>query len=82
MVFEDFEPLIGYHFYLVVLVSLVWSLDGVSQVVMDGLLHSFHFVEKVILNTLGRIARSYVLYIRGEGELFTIPTVFALEDSI
>ena len=36
---------------------------------MDGL---FHFVEKkVILNTLGRITRSYELYIRREGEFFT-----------
>ena len=63
MVFEDLEPVIGYHskFYLVVLVSLVWSLDRVTQVVMDGLFHPFHFLEKkVILNTLGRIARSYV----------------------
>ena len=48
MVFEDLEPVIGYHskFYLVVLVSLVWSLDRVTQVVMDGLFHPFHFVEK------------------------------------
>ena len=50
---------------------------------MGGLFHPFHFVgKKVTLNTLRRIARSYVLYIRREGELFTIPTVFALEDSI
>ena len=49
---------------------------------MDGLL-SFPFCgKKVILNTLGRIARSYVLYIRREGEFFTIPTVFALADSM
>ena len=33
-------------FYLVGLVSLVWSLDRVTQVVMDGLFHPFHFVEK------------------------------------
>ena len=26
--------------------SLVWSLDRVTQVVMDGLFHPFHFVEK------------------------------------
>ena len=51
---------------------------------MDGLFHPFHFVKKkkVILNTLGRIARSYELYIRRDVEFFTVPTVFALEDSI
>ena len=38
--------------------------------------------KKVILNTLGRIARSYELYIRRDVEFFTVPTVFALEDSI
>ena len=49
---------------------------------MDGLFHPFHFVgKKVILNTLGRIARSYELYIRRDVEFFTVPTVFALEDS-
>ena len=62
---------------------LVWLLDRVTQVVIGGLFHRFHFVEKkVTLNTLRRIARSYVLYIRREGEFFTIPKVFALEDSI
>ena len=62
--------------------SLVWSLERVIQVVMDGLFHPLHFVEKkVILNTLGRIARSYELYIGRDVELFTFPTVFALEDS-
>ena len=50
---------------------------------MDGLFHPFHFVGKIVtLNTLGRIARSYKLSIRREGEFFTIPTVLALEDSI
>ena len=50
---------------------------------MDGLFHPFHFVgKKAILNTLGRIARSYELYIRRDVEFFTVPTVFALEDSI
>ena len=63
--------------------SLVWSLERVIQVVMDGLFHPFQFVgKKVILNTLGRIARSYELYIRKDVEFFTVPTVFALEDSI
>ena len=38
--------------------------------------------KKVILNILGRIARSYELYIRRDVELITVPTVFALEDSI
>ena len=83
MVFEDLEPLIGHHFVPCCPWSLVSSFDRVTQVVMDGLFHPFHFVgKKVILNTLGRIARSYVLYIRREGEFFTIPMVFALEDSI
>ena len=48
--------------------SLVWSLDRVTQVVMDGLVYyPFHFVEKKvwILNMLGRVAKSYELYARG-----------------
>ena len=41
-----------------------FSLDRVTQVVMDDLVYyPFHFLEKsVILSALGRIARSYVLY--------------------
>ena len=55
----------GIIFYLVGFVSLVSSLDRVTQVVMDSLL-SFPFCgKKVILNTLGRIARSYELYAHG-----------------
>ena len=44
--------------------SLVWSLGRVTQVVMHGLVYyPFHFVgKKIILNTLGRVARSYELY--------------------
>ena len=39
--------------------------------------------KKVILNKLGRIARSYEVYIRRDVEFFTVdPTVLALEDSI
>ena len=54
-----------------------WKTPKVTQIVMDGLFHPFHFVEKkIILNTLGKIARSYELYIRGEEEFFTVPTVF------
>ena len=48
--------------------SLVWSLDRVTLVVMDGLVYyPFHFVEKKvwILNMLGRVAKSYELYARG-----------------
>ena len=48
--------------------SLVWSLDSVTLVVMDGLVYyPFHFVEKKvwILNMLGRVAKSYELYARG-----------------
>ena len=50
---------------------------------MDDLVYyPFHFVgKKVILNTLGRIARSYELY-AGKENFFTIPTVFPLEGSI
>ena len=83
MVFEDLEPVIGYHFkfYLVVLVSLVWSLDRVTQVVMDGLFHPFHFVEKKSYPEHAR-KNCKVLRIHREGEFFAIPTVFALEDSI
>ena len=46
--------------------SLVWCLDRVTQVVMDGLL-SFPFCGKKgsILNMLGRIPRSYELYAHG-----------------
>ena len=47
---------------------------------MDGFVYyPFHFVKKIILNMLGRIARSYELY---EGKENSIPTVFALEGSI
>ena len=76
MVFEDLEPVIGYHFkfYLVVLVSLVWSLDRVTQVVMDGLFQKS--------NPEHARKNCKVLRIRREGEFFAIPTVFALEDSI
>ena len=70
MVFEDLEPWIGHHFFtllaLVGFVSLVWSLDRITQVVMDGLL-SFPFCGKKVwlLNMLGRVARSYELYAHG-----------------
>ena len=46
MVFDDLEPLVRYHFLPCFLLSLVSSLDRVTQVVMDGLFHPFHFVEK------------------------------------
>ena len=58
------------------------SLHRVIQVVMDDLVYyPFHFVEKLILSTLGRTARSYALY-AGKENFFTIPTVFALESPI
>ena len=83
MVFEDLEPLIGYHFLPCWPCVFGLILRYGTQVVINGLFHPFHFVEKkVILNTLGRIARSYELYIRREGEFFTIPTVLTLEDSL
>ena len=67
-------------FYLVSFVSL--SLDRVAQVVMDDLVYyPFHFVEKS--NPEHARENCKVLrVVRGEGELFTIPTVFALEGSI
>ena len=70
-------------FYLVGFVSLVLSLDRVTQVVMDGLVYyPFHFVEKlIILNTLGRLARSYELC-AGKENFLIIPMVFALEGSL
>ena len=50
---------------------------------MDGLFHPFHLVEtkKVILNTLGRIARSYESSV-GKNFLLSSFMVFALEGSI
>ena len=43
--------------------SLVWSLDGVTQVVMDGLFHPFHFVENIVIlkknYTVLRVVFSY-----------------------
>ena len=65
-------------FYLVRLVSL----DRVIQVVMDDLVYyPFHFVEKS--NPEHSRKNCKVLrVVRGEGEFFTIPTVFALEGTI
>ena len=42
--------------------SLVPSINRVTQVVIDGLLSFLFCGKKLILNTLGRIARSYELY--------------------
>ena len=58
------------------------SLDSVSQVVMDDLVYyPFHFVEKS--NPEHSRKNCKVLrVVRGKGEFFTIPTVFALEGPI
>ena len=65
-------------FYLVRLVSL----DRVIQVVMDDLVYyPFHFVEKS--NPEHSRKNCKVLrVVRGEGEFFTIPKVFALEGAL
>ena len=84
MVFEDLEPLIGF-FFLPCWPYVFGLILRKSNSSSNGwFIPSFHFVgkKKGILNTLGRIARSYELYIRRDVEFFTIPTVFALEDSI
>ena len=62
--------------------SLVWSLERVIQVVMDGLFHPFHFVGK---KSNPEHARKnckvlHIVYTQGR-RIFTIPTEFALEDS-
>ena len=62
--------------------SLVWSLHRVTQVVMDSLVYyPLHFVKK---NNPEHARKSFKVLrvVRGEGEFFTIPTVFALEGSI
>ena len=65
-------------FYLVRLVSL----DRVIQVVMDDLVYyPFHFVEKS--NPEHSRKNCKVLrVVRGKGEFFTIPKVFALEGAL
>ena len=61
--------------------SLVWSLDRVTQVVTGGLVYyPFHFGGKN--NPEHARKNCKVLRVRREGEFFTIPTVFALEGSI
>ena len=62
--------------------SLVPSIDRVTQVVIDGLLSFLFCGKKLILNTLGRIARSYELYAAVKENFFAITTVFALGSSI
>ena len=63
--------------------SLVWSLERVIQVIMDGLFHPFHLVGGKSNSEHARknckVLR--VVYTR-DVEFFTVPTVFALEDSI
>ena len=54
------------------------SLDSVTQVVMDDLVYyPFHFVVK---NTPEHSRKNCKVLrgVRGEGEFFTIPTVFTL----
>ena len=58
------------------------SLDRVIQVVMDDLVYCpFHFVVKSTPEHSRKNCK--VLHVvRGEGQFFTIPTVFALEGPI
>ena len=58
------------------------SLDSVTQVVMNDLVYyPFHFVEKSTAEH-SRKSCKVLRVVRGEGEFFTIPTVFALEGPI
>ena len=60
---------------------LVWSLDRITQVVMDGLIYyPFHFVEKK--NNNPEQDCKVLRVVHREGEFFTVATVFALEGSI
>ena len=62
--------------------SLVWSLDRVTYIVMDGLVYyPFHIVGK---NNPEHARKNWKVLrvVRREGEFFTIPTVFALQGSI
>ena len=62
--------------------SLVSSLDRVTQVVMDGLVYyPLHFVEKKNPEHSRKNCK-VLLVVHREGEFFTIHTVFALEGSI
>ena len=55
------------------------SLDSVTQVVMDDLVYyPFHFVVKSTPEHSRKNCK-VLRGVRGEGEFFTIPTVFALE---
>ena len=62
--------------------SLVSSLDRVTQVVVDGLVYyPLHFVAKKNPEHARKNCK-VLLVVHREGEFFTIPTVFALESSI
>ena len=61
--------------------SLVSSLDRVTQVVMDGLVcYPLHIVEKNNPEHARKNCK-VLRVVHREGEFFTIPTVFALECS-
>ena len=61
--------------------SLVSSLDRVTQVVMDGLVcYPLHFVEKNYPEHARKNCK-VLRVVHREGEFFTIPMVFALEGS-
>ena len=63
--------------------SLVSSLDRVTQAVIDGLVcYPFNFVEKKKNPEHARKNCKVLRVVHKEGEFFTIPTVFALEGSI
>ena len=84
MVFEDLEPLIGYHFLRCwpCVFGLILRQGNSSS--NGWFIPSFPFCRKtVIQNTLRGIARSSTSCIyAGKDNFFTIPMVFALEDSL
>ena len=61
--------------------SLIWSLDRVTQVVMDGLFHPFHFVGKKNSNP-GHARKNCkvlrVVYTQGRRNCFKMEWVFLL----
>ena len=67
----------GIIFYLVGFVSLVWSLDRVTQVVMDGLAYLILSIFRERNPEHARKNSKVLRVLRWEGDFFTIPTVFA-----
>ena len=61
----------GIIFYVVALVSLVWSLDRVTQVVMDGLFQrgEFHISHNASLHTILSSFQTHVMLSVQQGQL-------------